>query len=166
MARPAADPIPDWLLPDGFTIRPLAGIDEVGNYVALHRASFGSENMTVEWRARILQSPHYTTDLDLVAIAPDGTFAAFCIGWQIDVQGKRLAQVEPIGVHPAFQSHGLGKAILAEQLRRMRAHNADTFLIEAESTNAASQGLYRSMGFRSLYETDAYFQVFEPQTVK
>lgn len=38
-------------LPDGITIRPLAGESEVTAYVALHRAVFESESMTVEWRA-------------------------------------------------------------------------------------------------------------------
>ena len=38
-------------LPDGITIRPLAGESAVTAYVALHRAVFESESMTVEWRA-------------------------------------------------------------------------------------------------------------------
>jgi len=66
-APPAA---PDTTLPDSFTLRPLAGASEVAAYVALHRAAFGTENMTLPWRARTLQRPEYTADLDLVAVAP------------------------------------------------------------------------------------------------
>jgi mycothiol synthase len=44
-------------LPDGITIRPLAGESEVAAYVTLHRAAFESESMTAEWRAQTLRMP-------------------------------------------------------------------------------------------------------------
>jgi mycothiol synthase len=37
-------------LPDGFSVRPLRGMSEVGGYVHLQRAAFGSEKMTADWR--------------------------------------------------------------------------------------------------------------------
>jgi hypothetical protein len=57
------------------------GAGEVEACVALHRAAFDSRNMTVEWRARILVRPEYRSELDCVAVAPDGRLAAFGIGW-------------------------------------------------------------------------------------
>ncbi len=163
MTRPAADPVLDAHLMDGFSIRPLAGQSEVADYTALHRAAFDSENMTEDWRTRILKSTAHVPDLDLVAVAPDGRLAAFCIGWLRDLNGKRLAQIEPVGVHPDFQGHGLGRAILTEELRQMQAHSVDSIFIEAESNNGASQSLYQTMGFRVAYETAAHSQVFQPQ---
>jgi hypothetical protein len=53
MLRPKGASLPATALPEGFTIRPLAGEAEVEAYVALHRAVFGSENMTVAWRAHL-----------------------------------------------------------------------------------------------------------------
>jgi len=59
----------------------VAGASEVQDYVELHRAVFESTNMTHAWRARTLGCLGYLHDLDLVAVAPDGRLAAFCIGW-------------------------------------------------------------------------------------
>jgi mycothiol synthase len=55
LTRTGQAPVPDFSVPDGWTIRPLAGEREVAAYVALHRTVFGSTSMTVDWRARVLQ---------------------------------------------------------------------------------------------------------------
>lgn len=49
--------------------------------VAVHRNAFAPSRMTVEKYRRIMNAPTYRPDLDLVVVAPDGTFAAFCIVW-------------------------------------------------------------------------------------
>ena len=145
-ALPASGPL------EGFTIRPLAGEDEVAAYVALHRAAFGSATMTVDWRARTLEAPQYIPALDLVAAAADGSLAAFCICWLSqrghDENGSNVGQVEPIGVRPDLQQRGLGRAILLEGLRRLRAHGATTALVDCDGENDPSRGLYESAGFR------------------
>jgi mycothiol synthase len=145
-ALPAAQPL------EGFTIRPLAGEDEVAGYVALHQAAFGSTNMAVEWRARTLEAPQYIPALDLVAAEADGTLAAFCICWLSqrghDENGSNIGQIEPIGVRPDFQQRGLGRAILLEGLRRLQAHGATTALIDSDGENDPAHSLYASVGFR------------------
>ena len=80
LTRPANAPLPSPTLPDGFSIRPLAGAGEATACAALHRAAFGSPNMTDGWRTAILDAPQYHPDLDLVAVAPDGRLAAYCLG--------------------------------------------------------------------------------------
>jgi ribosomal protein S18 acetylase RimI-like enzyme len=152
LSQPLRGPIPTVQPPEGFTIRPLAGEAEVEGYVALQRAAFGTTNMTVEWRARTLQAPQYVPELDLVAVAPDGALAAFCICWLSqrghDENGSNAGQVEPIGVRPDLQQRGLGRAILLEGLRRLQAHGATTALIESDGDNDPAHGLYESVGFR------------------
>lgn len=134
--------------PGGFTIRPLAGESEVAAYVALHRAAFGSENMTQHWRQQTLFMPEYHPDMDLVAVAPNGQLAGFCIGWLDTIDGRIEGQVEPMGVHPHFQGHGLGRALLTECLRRLRAAGAEQLHIEVNGDNDAARVLYASVGFR------------------
>jgi ribosomal protein S18 acetylase RimI-like enzyme len=162
MERALAEPLPAALLPDGYTIRPLAGASEVATYTALHRRAFDSTNMTAEWRARTLTIPGYRPDLDLVAVAPDQTVVGFCIGWMSTVQGRLTGQIEPMGVHPDYQGVGLGHALLVESLRRMQAQGAVTALIEAYSSNAASQHLYHALGFETVHEVQAYAMVLPP----
>jgi len=162
MERALVGPLPDAPLPDGFTLRPLAGSSEVAIYVALHRLAFGSANMTEDWRARTLTMPGHLPQLDLVAVAPDRTVVGFCIGWLSTVQGRLIGQVEPVGVHPDYQGLGLGHALIVECLRRMQTQGAVTALIEAYSSNAASQHLYHTLGFETAHEVQAYAMVLHP----
>jgi mycothiol synthase len=150
LMRPCSEPVtPAIKLPDGFVIRPLAGEADVDGYVAAHRAAFDSTSMTREWRARTLQQPDYVPALDLVAVAPSGEIAAFCIGWfSEDIGGEPVGQIEPLGVAPAYQGIGLGRNILAEQLRRQAAHGAARVWVETDNYREAAVGLYGSAGLR------------------
>jgi ribosomal protein S18 acetylase RimI-like enzyme len=153
-------PIEPPSLPPGFTLRPLKGQSEVIDYTAVHRAAFGTQNMTAEWRGRTVEHPYYQPDLDLVITNQEGRLVAFCIGWVAEINGGKIAQIEPLGVLPEFQGLGLGRAVLLEKLRRMRASGANKVLIDAESYNPASQHLYESVGFRDIYPTYKYFRQF------
>jgi len=148
LRQPLDAPIAVPALPEGFVIRPLAGaLAEAGAYAALHRAAFGSEDMTEAWRRQTLLMPEYRPDLDLVAVAPDGRLAGFCVCWLAEVAGGSEGQVEPIGVHPDFQGHGLGRALLIEGLRRLRAAGARVAHVEVDGGNDAARALYESAGF-------------------
>jgi ribosomal protein S18 acetylase RimI-like enzyme len=146
LSRSLAEPIPTIGLPDGFTIRPVAGNGEVDGYAALHRAAFNSTSMTPGWRARTLESPQYRSDLDLVAVAPDGELAGFCVCW-LDSSGH-FGQIEPLGVHPNFHRHGLARALMNECFRRLESHGAIAALVEPETTALTAREAYESVGFR------------------
>ncbi|MGH2487066.1 MAG: GNAT family N-acetyltransferase [Ktedonobacterales bacterium] len=153
LERAAGLALPDVTVPKGFTVRPLAGVEELDAYVDLHRVAFDSENMTADWRARVVSSPQYTPDLDLVAIAPDGTLAGFCICWlntgaRWEIGPETTGQVEPIGVSPEYQGSGLGRALMFEGVRRMAEHGAQRMFVEVDADNDAARGLYESAGFR------------------
>lgn len=137
-------PVPP--LPDGFTLRPLYGEQEAVAYAELHRAAFESVSMTAEWRARTLLAPQYLSDLDLVVCAPDGTLAGFCVGW-FD-PSRRVAQVEPMGVHPHFQQLGLGYILLLEMLRRFKEHGAEMAIVETNFDRLAARHAYEAAGFQ------------------
>lgn len=162
LARSLADDVPVPQLPTGFTLRPLRGEAEVAGYVALHRAAFDTNNMTVEWRARTFQMSHYVADLDLVAVAPDGRLAAFCIGWALPDHSE--TQVEPLGVHPDFQHLGLGRALALESLRRMQMLGARLAHVETYSVNDPARGLYESVGFRLAHAPLTYARTMAPET--
>ena len=56
---------------------------------------------------------------------------------------------EPVATHPDFQGQGLGKAVVAEGLRRMQAAGMRRAVLGFDPTNAAALALYRAMGFRA-----------------
>lgn len=155
MQRPAQTPVVEHLLPTGYAIRPLAGVSEFQAYVELHRAAFESRNMTVEWRARTLRHPAYVPDLDLVAVAPDGNLAAFCVCW-LGKNKEISGQIEPLGVHPRWRGLGLGRAILSEGLRRLHPLGATQVFIETDNYRNAAFHLYESAGFRVVEQVLVY----------
>src|SRR5579859_2200095 len=138
--------------PSGFTIRPLAGLPEVPAYVACHQAVFQSDSMRIAWRVRTLAHPTYQPDLDLVAVDAAGRLAGFCIGWL----SRHGGQIEPLGVHPDYRGRGLGRALLAEGLRRLQARGAERIVVATDDFRDAAFGLYQSAGFRVTEPVEVY----------
>lgn len=165
LARDLADPIPEAALPEGFHIRPLKGEAEVEPFVAVHRAAFGSTNMTVDWRRQTFHDPRHEPNLDLVVIGPAGIVAGFCVGWSTPPEsssdGMRVAQVEPFGVLPDHQRIGLGSALLLEVFRWARDSGAKRMEVDAENYNPASLGAYASVGFHPVFEAPFALRVFK-----
>jgi GNAT superfamily N-acetyltransferase len=149
LGRPLAEPIPPSDTPSGYAIGPLADYGDVEQYVAVHRRAFASTSMTVAWRMRTLKHPRYRPDLDLVAVTPDGQLAGFCVGW-LDAD-RHLAQIEPVGVDPAHQGRGMGRALMLEMLHRFKASGADQALVETETTRLPARAAYESVGFRPIH---------------
>ncbi len=151
LARSLRDPIPEPTLPTGFSTRPVAGEDEVEALVALHRAAFGTDNMTVTKRLAMMRVPEYDRELDLVAIAPDGRLAAFCVG-SISAEengrtGQQIGYTDPVGTHPDFQRRGLARALLLACMRLLRERGMETAVLGTSSRNQAMQKTAKSVGF-------------------
>ncbi len=124
MVRPLDQPIPAPSLPPGFTIRPVAGEHEAEKHVALHRAAWGTEVMTIEYHLAMVSVPTYERELDLVAVTPDGRFAAYCMchfsAEENAMSGCKAGYTDPVATHPDFQRRGLARALLLEGLRRLK----------------------------------------------
>ncbi|MEW5871807.1 MAG: GNAT family N-acetyltransferase [Chloroflexota bacterium] len=150
-ARPLGDVIPEPTLPPGFTIRPSGGVDEVEAWVALHRAAFGTDHMTVEERLAMLQAVEYELQTDLVVVAPDGRLAAYCMVQISQEENQRTGRNEgftdPVACHPDYQKRGLGRALLLRGMHLLRERGIDTAVLATSSENAAMQALAASVGF-------------------
>jgi mycothiol synthase len=149
--RPLAEPIPGPRLPGGYTVRGLAGEHEVASRASAHREAFDSTRLTDEHYRRLRQMPEYAPELDVVAVAPGGVIGAFCQGWLDPV--NKVGEFEPVGTRPAHQRQGLGKAVLLEGLRRMKALGMESAFVCTEHDNTAAQQLYQAVGF-SIRNTD------------
>lgn len=138
----------DYLAPPGYRIRPLNGAAETTAYVDLHQAVFGTKNMRTGWRQRMLQTPGYTPDLDIVVQAPDGRLAAFCIGWILrGADGALHGQIEPLGCHADFRRFALGRVALVEVMRRLQKAGAVDIWVETDNYRDTAFRLYQSLGF-------------------
>ena len=66
--------------------------------------------VTLEAYRRMRSVSDYTPELDIVVVAPDGTFAAYCICWLDPV--NKIGEFEPVGTRETFRGKGLGKAVM------------------------------------------------------
>jgi mycothiol synthase len=81
-------------------------------------------------------------------------FGAYCLCWYDPV--SRTGLFEPLGTRPAHRRLGLGRGVMIEGLRRLRALGSETALVTAFSENRAATGLYESVGFRTVGREHLY----------
>lgn len=157
MARSLAESIPQPHFPEGFQLRPVRDEDEVDELVALHQEAFGTQNMTREGRLSIMRNPEYIPELDLLLLAPDGTYAAFCycsIPKEANEQsGRNEGEIAIIGTRPAYRKQGLGRAMLLAGLQCLKDHGIETATLGTSSENDGAQSVYTSAGFEIAYRS-------------
>jgi GNAT superfamily N-acetyltransferase len=147
--------IPVSVLPDGFSIRAVAGEHEADAVQAVHVGAFSRAWQPGEY-LQVMRSPSFHSERELVVVAPDGRFAAFLVHWIDPISKSGL--FEPVGCHPDFQRRGVTKALMYEGLRRMAAQGMTMAIVvhEAPRNNPASTALYRSVGFTPKYSSYEY----------
>jgi mycothiol synthase len=150
MLRSLADPIGTQELPLGYVVRSLSddpaevSLRAEAQREVWHPWTVGE--VTDEQYARFMRMPGYDRDLDVVAVAPDGTIAAYVNGWLDPV--NRIGDFGPVGAREAYRRQGLTRAVLLECLRRMKARGMDRVCVSTGEGNAPARGLYESVGFR------------------
>jgi mycothiol synthase len=158
MERDLSIPIPDRAPPSGAVVRPIDPDSELEERVALHREVWANSAMTPDSYRRMRAVPGYSPDLDIVAVLPDGAFAAYCICWLDPASGS--GEFEPVGTRAAYRRQGLGKAVVEEGLRRLRSRGARTAIVYCSGMNPAAQALYESAGFAVTDRERAYTKVW------
>lgn len=157
-ARSLDVPLPETVLPEGFSIRPVAGEHEVGLVASVHSGAFNS-NWTDESYLKVMRSPAFDIERELVVVAPDGRFAAFTVLWFDPISQSAL--FEPVGCHPDFQRRGLTRALMHEGMRRMVAQGMKTAIVAHHTDNPASSGLYASLGFTPKHAITSYTKTIQ-----
>ena len=147
--------IPSPEVPDGYTIRPVAGVEEAAAVAAVHQAAFPGASWTAELYRQVMESPAYDPARELVAEAADGSFAAFVVTWYDEL--NRTGLMEAVGTHVDHRQIGLGRAIVRFAAHHLAAAGGMEYATVANSeSNAASSALYRSAGFKLWQVIDGY----------
>jgi GNAT superfamily N-acetyltransferase len=136
----------------GYTLRTTQGEDRANcqRIADLLNAAFNrSIHTAAEFQNFVRQAPSYRDDLDLVAVAPDGSFAAY-IGIYYE-ERERWAVFEPVCTHPDHQRKGLARALMNEGLLRLWAIGATDASVDTGDAVAAN-AFYTSMGFTEAYK--------------
>jgi mycothiol synthase len=94
----------------------------------------------------LMRLPGYLSELDLVAIAPDGIIAAYVNCWIDPV--NRIGDFGPVGARPAYRRQELTRAALLEGLRRLKARGMDRVCVSTGVSNTPARQLYELIGFK------------------
>jgi mycothiol synthase len=153
--------IPQAQVASGYTVRSLGDRDELpsrswASWKAFHPDEPEELYEGWEWYLNIQRIPLYRRDLDLVSVAANGEIAGFCTVWFDDV--TRYGYFEPVGVMPAHQRHGLGKAMMYEGLTRLERLGATKAFVG--SYEPVAHALYASAGFIEYDLSEAWMKVF------
>lgn len=165
MVRSLQQPIPNSVLPSGFQVRYFDETQDLEPWVELYNHTFvdhwGFHTLTVEQEQHWRQDPNYRADLDLLAIAPDGTFAGFCCG-EIDVEenqqrGVKEGWIARLGTRRGFRRLGLGRALLLAGLQRLQQEGMEKVLLGVDTENPnQALSLYESVGFQKKHANWLY----------
>jgi ribosomal protein S18 acetylase RimI-like enzyme len=145
--------VPNPELSDGYTIRPIKGKEEVAKYVALQNLTFGTKNMTVDWRMRTIDHPAYRSEIDFVIENPEKELVGFCICWL----WNDIGQIEPLGVHPEYQGKGFGKALEFITYQKLKSLGAKRIKVDHASFNDKAIALSLKTGFKQKHNALRFY---------
>jgi ribosomal protein S18 acetylase RimI-like enzyme len=134
------------MLPAGYRMATLETVDDDA-YVALHRSAWSTHAPSRYRRALhdvVTAMPDFRRDMVPVVVAPDGSLAAYCIGWLDAASGG--AEIEPLGTDPAHRRRGLATAVVHEIGRRARERGARSIMVWGSHANAIAIHTYVSAG--------------------
>jgi len=143
--------IPD--LPDGYSFRSANGIEDAAALADIHNAAFGPI-WTPDLYRKVMESPGYEPERELVIHAPDGALVAFSIIWFDYLNHTGL--FEPVGTHKDYQRQGFGRAIILYGMQKMAAAGMEFATVAHFGNNEAARGLYQSCGFKPWHLLDGY----------
>jgi len=153
------DPFPPIATPDGFRLTSLA---EECDWGKVHRVLWRGfdhgddvpmNDEELESRRRMFDTPKGRRDLKVVAVAPNGDFAALC-GMFYEAE-NRFALVEPVATDPEYRRLGLGRAAVLEGIRHCGTLGATVAYVGSDLE------FYRSIGFTKMYDIECRVKYFD-----
>jgi GNAT superfamily N-acetyltransferase len=148
-------PVPE--LPAGYTLRHCDD-QNIATRAEAHRAAWSYWNSSYSERqhAAMRELWPYKPEFDLLAIAPDGTPAAYYQGWYDEE--SRVGLFEPVGTHPQHRRLGLSRTIGITLLHRFGGAGGRraTVCPRGDDAYTVARLTYESMGFTAFSRTRTY----------
>lgn len=140
------------MLPSGFRFVPFtAAMDDA--YIEMHRDAWSTiapSPYRRELHDIVTSMPQFDRAMVPVVAAPDGTLAAYCIGWFDPI--SRTTEIEPLGTRPAYRGLGLARAVVREVIHRSGARGAHEVMVwntdpaSSSHVNLPATRLYTTSG--------------------
>lgn len=156
------DSIPNPPLPSGYVIRSMGGAEEYparswASWRAFHHDEPDEKyDGDHSWYANLQSAPLYRRDLDVIAVASDGSIASFCTIFYDDY--TRSAVTVLVGTAAEHWQRGLGKAVIAEGLRRLKEMGCT--LVFSTAHEKPADLLYRSV-MQEMKVTDTWLKIIK-----
>ena len=151
LVRSLRDAIPQPAMPPGWTIRPAQGEVEVDALVALHRAAFGTDHLTVDERLSWMRAPHYIPALDIVLVAAAGDLAGYCMcGIEREaneITGQSRGYTDPVAVHPEYRGLGGARALISRGMALLAERGMTEAVLNTSSDNLRMLQVASSLGY-------------------
>lgn len=171
MERDLTAPIPEAPLPDGLIFRSFVRGQDEGEFLDAFNEAFadhwGPSAYTAAELEHVLSLPYSPPELFVLAV--DGSTIAGFAWCQINSDqnartGRRDGYVAEVGVRRAYRRRGIGAAVVAEGLRRLRAAGMTKALlgVDANSPTGATR-LYERLGFVVIREAVLFTKEIRPQ---
>ena len=143
------------VLPDGYSFRSAKGVEDAAALAEVHNAAF-NVGWTPELYRKVMESPGYAPERELVIQSPDGTFVAFSIIWYDHLNHTGL--FEPVGTHKDHRRRGFGRAIILYGMQKMSEAGMELATVAHFGQNEAARELYQACGFKPWHFLDGYIK--------
>ncbi len=144
--------LPPGSLPrSGLHLRAFApGVDEDA-WVAVNNRAFAGHPEQGSWTRETLRERErepWFTPADFLLGELDGRLVGWCWTKVHRDEDPPVGEIYVIGVDPAAQGTGLGRALVLAGLERMERSGLSTAMLYVDAANEPALRLYRSLGFR------------------
>lgn len=151
LTRTLHEPIPEVVLPEGFQVRQVIEEKECVERAGVQHdvwQPWSVGNIDARDYERLTQLPGYHQELDVVAVTRGGAIASYVNCWIDPV--NHIGDFGPVGTRQAFRRQGLGRAVLLEGLRKLKACGMDRVGVSTGESNFPARALYETIGFKAV----------------
>jgi mycothiol synthase len=141
-------PLPEVVLPDGVRIRTFEPGRDEDAWLRVNARAFAHHPEQGGWTREDLldreAEPWFDPDGFFLAESPDGALLGF--HWT-KIHPDPIGEVYVVGVDPATQGTGLGRALTLLGLRHLHQAGLPAVMLYVDESNRAAVRLYESLGF-------------------
>jgi len=128
-------------------IRPLAA-DDIEAVAAVDAAAFAPP-----WQYSTAVIQQALTHANWATVAETtGAVGSGIVGYQISSGGRRNGHLARLAVKPENQNQGIGRALVADLIRRFESRGVEMITVNTQRDNLSSIALYQSLGFKGTGE--------------